>query len=440
MRGLRSFLALLAILIGLGAYLYFVESKRTPGSENDKDKVFSVEASAIEEVAITADTGEQTTVRKDGENWQIVEPITTAADSSELSSLTSSLASLEIQRVVAEQATDLDQYGLENPRFQVRFKAGDQEHRLSIGLKTPPGSDFYARLNDEPRVFLIASYLESTFNKKTFDLRDKQVLRADRSDLSALEIRRGKATLAFERTDGDWRLTQPLSSPAEYSEVNSLVTQITSAQMRSIEDQPKDLKAYGLAQPAVTVRAGSGDMAAILMFGNKAEDDTTVYAKLESRPQVFTVDSSLLDALQKPVNDFRQKDLFNARTFNTNRVEITHGGQTLVFEKRKTTTDGKEEEKWHKVAPAEAEVDGANVDSLISAATGTRAESFVDDQRPPTTPELVIAFAFGEGKHDHVAFWRSGDNAYASRVDVPGAARIGVTTLDDIIKALEPLK
>ena len=43
MRGGNSFLVLLAVAVGLGAYIYFVESKRTGSDEKKKDKVFTVE-------------------------------------------------------------------------------------------------------------------------------------------------------------------------------------------------------------------------------------------------------------------------------------------------------------------------------------------------------------------------------------------------------------
>ena len=41
MRGLRSFLLLLVVALALGAYVYFVESKRDPSSGDDKEKVFA---------------------------------------------------------------------------------------------------------------------------------------------------------------------------------------------------------------------------------------------------------------------------------------------------------------------------------------------------------------------------------------------------------------
>ena len=61
-----------ATLLGLGAYLYFVESKRTPADDAEKlDKVFAVEADAIDEVTIRSDKGEQTTLKKSGTDWKI---------------------------------------------------------------------------------------------------------------------------------------------------------------------------------------------------------------------------------------------------------------------------------------------------------------------------------------------------------------------------------
>ena len=67
---------LLVIVVALGGYLYFVESKRTPGDDGPKkEKVFTVEADKIEEIAIKAESGEQTALKKSGTDWQIVSPV-----------------------------------------------------------------------------------------------------------------------------------------------------------------------------------------------------------------------------------------------------------------------------------------------------------------------------------------------------------------------------
>ena len=58
MRGLRSFGLMLVVLVALGGYLYFVESKRPADSgEEKKDKAFAVEADKIDEFTVRNEAG-----------------------------------------------------------------------------------------------------------------------------------------------------------------------------------------------------------------------------------------------------------------------------------------------------------------------------------------------------------------------------------------------
>src|SRR3954453_4610446 len=133
MKGLRSFGGLLVVLLALGGYLYFVESKRPAGSDVEKkDKAFAIEADKIEEFTVTSEKGEKTTVRKAGTDWQIVQPAV-KADAAEVSGITSALAGLEIQRVIDESPGDVSAYNLKEPRLTVQFKAAGKDHTLRIG-------------------------------------------------------------------------------------------------------------------------------------------------------------------------------------------------------------------------------------------------------------------------------------------------------------------
>ena len=133
MRGLRSFLGLLAILIALGAYLYFVESQRTPGDDGEtKPGVFTVEADAIDEITITSESGDTTTVRKTGDEWSVVTPTTAPADEGEISGIATNLASLEEGRLIDENPSSLADFGLEKPRIDVAFTGGGTDHRLIL--------------------------------------------------------------------------------------------------------------------------------------------------------------------------------------------------------------------------------------------------------------------------------------------------------------------
>ena len=160
MRGLRSTIALLVVLIGLGAYIYFVTWKKTPADTDSKqEKVFAaIQADKIDELRVKSASGDQTTLKKGDGGWQLVEPAV-KADESEVSGITTNLASVAVTRVVDENPADLKEYGLAEPRIDVGFKAaGDKDYRhLLIGEKSPTGSDLFAKRNAEKRVLLASS-------------------------------------------------------------------------------------------------------------------------------------------------------------------------------------------------------------------------------------------------------------------------------------------
>jgi len=441
MRGWR-FLILLIIAIPLGWYAYY-DSKKGPIDDSPKkDKVFTVEADKIDEIEIKSESGDRTSVRKKGSDWEIVQPISSATDQAAVSGITSNLSSVEIQRVIDENPPDLKEYGLAVPRVEVAFKANGQQRRLQLGQKTPAGTDVYAKVPDSKRVFLVSSYLDSTFNRSTFDLQDKAVLKIDREKVDGFEVNSAGRTMKFEKKNGEWEIAQPSAGRAEFSAVDGLVSRVGSVQMKSLVPDATDLKKYGLDKPVATVRLGSGSSQASLAIGSAAESGS-VYAKDLSRPAVFTIDSALADDLKKDVSEYRQKDLFDARSFNTSRLDIVHNNQTSTFEKAKVKgKDGKEEEKWKQTAPTARDVDAAKIEGLISAATGARATGFVDSTAKTglDKPELTVAFKYDEGKDERVSFARAKDGAYATRAGAPGAAKVDASVIDSIVKALGEVK
>jgi hypothetical protein len=443
MRGLRSFLLLLVVGVPLIGYAVY-ESKREPAETDKKDKVFKVEADKIEELTVKSESGEQTTLRKAGTDWQIVQPIAARSDGAEVTGITTGLAGLEQQRLIDENPSDLAEYGLAPARMDVAFKAGGQEQRLLVGRKTPPGTDLYAKLGNEKKVFLIPSYLDATFNKKTFDFRDKTVLTLDRDKIDRFGIVTPARTLQFTKSGSEWTMTAPLAARADFTTIDSLISRLNTLQMKSIvaADAPA-LAEYGLDKPDVTVQIGSGSSQAALLIG-KASGEDAVFAKDSSRPAVITIEKALADELKKDAGDFRQHDLFDARGFNATRVDVVRGAETFSFEKTKSKNkDGQEEEKWRQLAPAARDADQAKVENLLSAFSAARATSFVESAAKTglDKPELTVTVKFDEGKREEkVSFARSGTDGYASRAGEPGAAKVDISAIENIVKSLEVLK
>jgi hypothetical protein len=438
MRGLKSTIALLVILGGLVAYIYFVDSKRPAANPDAKEKAFaSVAADQIEEVELKAESGETSRVQKTGENWNLVEPEQVEADSVALSSLTTTIAGLEVERVVDENPTDVKQYGLEPARFDVGFRVKGQKdfQHLLIGQKTPTGGDLYARKANEKRVFLIPSYHETGLNRTPFDLRDKDVIKFERDKVDGFEIVHEGTSRQFARSGMEWKVVKPVAARGDYATIEGEVTRVSSLQMHKIvAPAATDLRQYGLDAPDFTVIVSTGGTKATLLVGKKTDDG--LYAKDASRPLIFTIEETVTQDFTKDLSDFIRKDLFDARTFTTTRLEMQRGSERFTFEKSKGA-DGKD--VWKNAAGKT--VDTAKVEDLIAKMSNLRAQNFEVTEDPSLKmPALTVTARFDENKSETVIFGRGGTSVFGKRSDEPASARVDSLLFDETMKTLDSLQ
>lgn len=445
MRGLRSTLALLVVLVGLGAYVYFVASKPQDDDAGQPKMFAALDAAQISELKVKAENGDVTTVTKTDGVWKMTAPIATPAADLDASGIANALADIRVARVIDEAPTDLKEYGLDAPRIEVDFKTADGKTsgRLFVGEKTATGGNLYARQDDQKRVVLIGQYQEASLNKSTFDLRDKTVVAFDRSKVDAIDLTTDGKTVALTKTDGNWGMTKPIAARADDSAAEGLVASVASAQMKSIATSsptPDDLERFGLDKPQATVNLHLGSALATLLVGGKA-DDGTVYVRDGSRPDVFTIDASTAQDFEKSAEDYRRKELFDFRAFNATHIEITRDGKTLTLERVKSDKEGVAD-SWKRLSPVAADADREKVESFLAGLADIRAVSFVPNgpRIGLSAPVMTVAAKFDEGrKEDRVTFGKSGDDIYAARPDNPDAAKIDASKFDDAVKAFDEL-
>jgi hypothetical protein len=445
MRGLPSTIVLFVVLVGLGAYIYFVASKPADTASKQEKLFAGLDADKVQEIKVKTDAGEITTLKKEGGSWKIVAPVSASASDADAQGVANTIGSLEIDRVVDENPADLKDYGLAEPRIDVEFKSADNKPsgRVRIGNKTVTGGNVYALRNDEKRVVTIAEYQQASLNKSTFDLRDKSLLKFERDKVDGLDVTVDGKPIEIAKSNGDWRLVKPVAARADLSAVEGLVGRVEGAQMKSAvaaEPSPADLKKYGLDKPTVAVDVHLGSARTSLMVGGKAPDGT-YYARTNAKPDVYTIDATLGDDLKKPADDYRRHDLFEFRAFNATRVDITRNGQTVTFERVKS--DAKDQPtKWRRIAPTAGEPDRQKVEDFLAGLADMRATSFVDAKTKTglDSPAMTVVAKFDEGKkEERVTFGKNGSDVYAARTDDPGAAKIEAEKFDEAAKALDEL-
>jgi hypothetical protein len=440
---LISTLLLVAVLAGLGGYIYFVEMKKPETAADTKTKTFDVAADQIEAIQITLANGDKTEAERQDTTWTLVQPVEAPGDSSELSNMASSLASLDVQRVVDEKPTDLSAFGLEPPRFEIAFRAKGQTtmQRLLVGDKTPTGGDVYVKKPDESKIFLVSSLVDDTFNRSSFDLRDKTILKFDRDKIDGLELSHDGTTFRFSRKGADWTIVSPGTMRADYAAIESLITSLSAtlaSKFVTEEATPADLRQYGLDRPSSSATVMMGNDKVTLLLGRT--DNAETYAKRAADTEVVMVAPTIVGDMAKPLTEYRRKDLFDARSFSTERVELKRGSDMFVFEKS-TDKDGKE--TWKNGSGMT--VDTAKVEDLLTRLSNLRASTFETRVDPALrTPTLEVTTRFGQAKDEHrmetVRMARSGSTVVASRPDEPGAFTIDATAFGDALTALDALK
>jgi hypothetical protein len=436
MHRLRSTLILLVVLAGLVGYIYY-DSKKAPASTDTKEKAFAgVTADAVEELQIKAADGDVSHVQKTGDQWQLVDPVKADADSNEFTSVTTSLASLDINRVIDENPSNLKEYGLDPARIEVSFRAKGQKDfkKLLVGERTPTGNDLYARLPDQKRVFLINSFNDSTFNKNTFALREKKILKIDREKVDGLEVSDGTNSFQFAKSGTNWTIVKPIMARGEFGQLEGIVERLATAQMQALTtDSSNDLKQYGLDKPTATMTLSASGMKTTLTLGKT--ENAVVFAKDSTRPMIFTVAPTLKGDVIKTLSDYRRKDMFDGRSFNANKVEIHRGPDVVTLEK--TTKDGKD--IWKKADGKDA--DTSKVEDLLGKLTALRAQSFEPAANAALkSPAMTVTLTYDKTKTETVTFAKTGSDVVGARGDEQGTAKLETTAFDDAMKAVDGVK
>ena len=444
MRGLRSTIALIVVLGGLGAYIYFVTWKKPDkDAATKKEKVFaSLQADKIDEIRVKSAKGESTTLKKQDGAWQIAVPVVAKADPAEVSSITNNLGTVDVSRVIDENPADLKDYGLATPRMEIEFKSGSDKdfQKLAIGDKSPTGSDVFAKRNDAKRVFLIPAFEETAFNRSTFDFRDKTLVKIDREKVDGIEVVVDGKTLQIGKDGTDWKILKPTLAKADTGLMEGVIGRLQAAQMKALvatEASAADLKKYGLDKPAVTVTLSAGSSRATLQIGAKTKENT-YYARDASRPAVVTIDATMAENLKKDgVEQYRRKDIFEFRPYSTNRIEITRGTESVVFEM--TKGEGDKPGKWRRASPKAADVDREKFESFLTKLSSMRGIAFPDAKTKTglDKPTMTVQVKFEDTREEKVTFGSVGGDVYAQRPGEATAVQASMADFKAVSTALD---
>ncbi|MFB3825190.1 MAG: DUF4340 domain-containing protein [Bryobacteraceae bacterium] len=429
-RGLLVAVALLAVLGGL---VWWSNKRQKAGeskpSADAAPKILTIPEDQIQEVRLQKTGGETTVLRKGGDGkWAIAEPKPLRADQDSVTSMISSLASLSADKLVEEKAADLAPYGLTQPGLGVKvIKKDGKTEDLFIGDETPTGSGSYAKLANDPRVFTIASYTKSGFDKTSNDLRDKRLLTFDQDKLTRVELQAKGGTMEFGKNNqNDWQILKPKPLRADGSQVEELIRKLKDARMDTAvtaEDEKK--AAAGFASSPRVALVNVSDASGTQQLEVRKDKDKNYYAKSSVVEGVHKLTSDVGDGLDKKLDDFRNKKLFDFGWSDPTKVQVG----SAVY--------AKSGEKW---MFGSKQMDSASVQGLIDKLRDLNSTKFLD-AGGGGTPVLEATVTSNDGKRvEKVAITKQGSTFFAKREGEPSIYELDAKAVEDLQKAASEVK
>jgi len=436
---LRGLIVAGIILAGLVATLYWSNHHKsadtTEASADVSPKILAVKEADISKFDLKKNGTEQVGgERNSAGQWHITSPTSLPADQSAVSSLLGTFSSLNSERLVEEKAGNLAPYGLDAPKLEVDLtEKANKTQKLLLGDDTPAGNGIYAKLDGDARVFTIPKYDKTSIDKSANDLRDKRLLTVDSDKISLVDLVAKKQEIAFGRNKDEWQIVKPKPLRADSSTVDELVRALTDAKMEldasdkgGSDDQKKAASAFAAATPVATAKVTAESRTLELQVRKSKED---YYAKSSAVEGIYKVPSTLGQALDKNLEDFRNKKLFDLGSEDPNKIEIHDGSKTHFL-----TRSG--EDWWSGSAK---KMDATSVDDLIEKLRDLSASKFVDSGFTAAVLDLIVTSNDGK-RIEKVAISKAGDNYIAKRQNDPTLYQIDAKALDDLKKSAEDVK
>jgi hypothetical protein len=433
LRGLLIAVVVLAALVG-GVYwsnkAKEAEAKKPP-SNPSTPTILDIPKDQITKLEIRRPAGETTVAELKSGKWELTAPRPLAADQGEVKSIVNALSPLTSDRLIESKASNLGQFGLVTPSLdvQVTQKSG-KSRQLLIGDEVPTGSGYYVKLANDPRVFMMASYTKTTFDKTEKDLRDKRLLTFNPNSLTRVELWSKGQTIEFGKNNAnEWQILKPRPLRADGGLVEELIRKLQDARLDaslSEEDAQKVSAEFASAAPAVVASVTDGVGTQQLQV--KKGKDGNYYARSSVVQGEFKVTSDLGDALSKGLDDFRNKKVFDFGWVDPAKIDVKNGSASVSYQRSgdKWTSGGKE-------------MDRAALDAVIEKLRGLTATKF--PEQGFTTPSLEVTVTWGGGKRvEKASFSKTGNDWFAMRENEPTIYQLDANVVEELQKALASVK
>jgi hypothetical protein len=336
-KGTSILLGCAAVLFG---FIYFFEQHRQGTADHGGPPPPLLNLKPQEVTAIQLRRTNQFVLRVERANgqWALTAPLAYPAQPFAIDGLLQMLANLRSHASISpeelgETKRSVAEYGLDVPRATITLQQAGLRNEILIGAKTPVGNQVYIQVLNLPGIHVVSDEVFERLPRAPNDWRDPTLISFSGINFDRIEVRstgRGFA-LQFDPTNQSCVLTKPTPARVATPKIVELIRKVTNARVAQfVSDDPReDLDALGLQPPQAELIFGLGtnDVATFQFGKSPTNDASVVYARKAGRPNVVLLPKSVLDALQTPYTELRDRRLLSFAPEVVDTVEVLGKGE-----------------------------------------------------------------------------------------------------------------
>ena len=248
-------------------------------------------------------------------------------------------------------------------------------------------------------------------------------------------------TTTLKKQNGVWQITEPIMARADDGQINAITGQLNMAEVaRVVDENPSDLKDYGLAMPRIEVDfKGSNDKDyQKFAIGEKSPTGVDLFAKRNDDARVFLIPAYQESAFNLGPFELRDKAILKFDRDKVDGIELTADGKTFEI--------GKDGSDWKLTKPLQAKADPSAVEGLLGRLQTAQMKSIVSADAKPADlkkygfdkPTVAVNVTSGSSRATLLIGGKTSDNAfYARDASQPAVVTVDAPLLDELRKGAD---
>ncbi len=293
------------VFVVLLGFIFFRNTEDRPTKVVDQSHAFIADGEVI---SIEVHYPQSSVIlEREGDGWFLVkDEQKLSADKKLVNDLIEDIQNTDIIGTVPTDEVDLDQFGLLSAKAEIVLSTEEEDHNFIVGDKIPVGSGTYVYDPEQKTVFVVEKdYLDEYLNISFLDYRDRGLFDFDSSGVNRISVWSGDFSADMFKEEDEWFIDGQDEIFVDDKKIDEILWVFSRAKVLDFEDEdPKNLKKYGLDEPTAEIRFYEDERIEGVVFGKRKNADS-YFIQSDSDDAVYSIHKSLFKIVPKNIDHIR---------------------------------------------------------------------------------------------------------------------------------------